>query len=174
MYCARSLQSCPTLCDLLNCSPPGSSVYGVSQARILERVSISASAGSSRPRDGTGHLLYLLHWQVGSLPLASPGKPITMISSISEVSTVCALPCQRCISSHRNPHSLAAAPNLSSGPSCYSLPPPSLGPRHPLPPHIPGLCQESFYLRAFALAFLSGCSVLPPDILPALSQNKIK
>ena len=46
-------QSCPTLCDITDCSPPGSSVHGISQARILERVAISFSWGSSRPRNGT-------------------------------------------------------------------------------------------------------------------------
>ena len=40
-------QSCPTLFDLMNCSPPGSSVYGILQARILELVSTSFSRGSS-------------------------------------------------------------------------------------------------------------------------------
>ena len=38
----------------MGCSPPGSSVHGVSQARILEWVVISFSRGSSRPRDQTG------------------------------------------------------------------------------------------------------------------------
>ena len=37
----------------MDCSPPGSSVHGISQARILEWVAISFSRGSSRPRDGT-------------------------------------------------------------------------------------------------------------------------
>ena len=46
-------QSCLTLCDLMDCSPPGSSVHGISQARILEWVAISFSRGSSQPRDGT-------------------------------------------------------------------------------------------------------------------------
>ena len=44
-------QSCPTLCNSMNCSPPGSSVHGIFQARILEWVAISFSRGSSRPRD---------------------------------------------------------------------------------------------------------------------------
>ena len=35
---AQSLQSCPTLCDAMNCSPPSSSVHGILQARILEWV----------------------------------------------------------------------------------------------------------------------------------------
>ena len=46
-------QSCPTLCDPVDCSPPGSSVHGVLQARILEWVAISFSRGSSRPRNRT-------------------------------------------------------------------------------------------------------------------------
>ena len=50
---ARSLQSCPTLCDPMDPSPPGSSVHGIFQARVLEWVAIPFSRGSSRPRDGT-------------------------------------------------------------------------------------------------------------------------
>ena len=46
-------QSCPTLCHPMDCSPPGSSVHGILQARILEWVAISFSRGYSRPRDQT-------------------------------------------------------------------------------------------------------------------------
>ena len=46
-------QSCPTLCDPMDCSPPGSSVHGIFQARILEWVAISPSRGSSQTRDRT-------------------------------------------------------------------------------------------------------------------------
>ena len=42
-----------TLCDPVDCSPPGSSVHGISQVRILECVAISFSRGSSPPRDWT-------------------------------------------------------------------------------------------------------------------------
>ena len=45
--CARSLQSCLTLCNPLDRSPPGCSVRGILQARILEWVAISFSRGSS-------------------------------------------------------------------------------------------------------------------------------
>ena len=55
-------------------SPPGSSVHGILQARILEWVTTSSFRGSSRPRNQTLHLLRLLHWQAGSLPLVPPGK----------------------------------------------------------------------------------------------------
>ena len=41
------------LCDTVNCSPPGSSVYGIAQAKMLEWVAISSSRGSSWPRDRT-------------------------------------------------------------------------------------------------------------------------
>ena len=41
---------CPTLCDPVDCRLPGSSVYGIFQARILEWVAISSSKGSSCPR----------------------------------------------------------------------------------------------------------------------------
>ena len=44
-------QSCPTLSDPMDCSPPGSSVHGVFQARVLEWGAISFSRGSSPPRD---------------------------------------------------------------------------------------------------------------------------
>ena len=46
-------QSRLTLCNLMSCSPPGSSAHGILQARILEWVAIAFSRGSSRPRDGT-------------------------------------------------------------------------------------------------------------------------
>ena len=47
------LQLCPTLWDPIECSPPGSSVHGVLQARILEWVAMPLSRGSSRPRGQT-------------------------------------------------------------------------------------------------------------------------
>ena len=46
-------QSCPTLSGPMDCSPPGSSVHGIFQARILEWVAISFSRGSSQSRDWT-------------------------------------------------------------------------------------------------------------------------
>ena len=46
-------QSCPTLCDPMDCSLPGSSVHGIFQTRVLEWVAISFSRGSSQPRDRT-------------------------------------------------------------------------------------------------------------------------
>ena len=51
--CAKLLQLCPTLCDPGDCSPPGSSVHGIPQARILEWVALPSPRGSSRPRDWT-------------------------------------------------------------------------------------------------------------------------
>ena len=42
-----------TLCNPMDCGPPGSSVHGILQAKILEWVAISSSRGSSQPRDST-------------------------------------------------------------------------------------------------------------------------
>ena len=50
---AKSLQSCPTLCNPMDCSLPGSSVHGIFQAIVLEWIVISFSRGSSHPRDWT-------------------------------------------------------------------------------------------------------------------------
>jgi len=46
-------QSCLTLCDPMDCSPPGSSVHGIIQARLPEWVATSFSRWSSQPRDQT-------------------------------------------------------------------------------------------------------------------------
>ena len=73
--CAKSLQLCPTLCDCMDSSLPGSSVHGIHQVRLLKWVAVPCSRGSSQPRDGTLGLLCLLHWQAGSLPPVPPGKP---------------------------------------------------------------------------------------------------
>ena len=51
--CVLVAQSCLTLCDSMDCSPPGSSVHGILQARILEWVAMPSSRGSYQPRDQT-------------------------------------------------------------------------------------------------------------------------
>ena len=66
-------QSCLTLREPMDCSPPGSTVQGIFQARVLEWVAVAFSRGSSRPRDRThpsyiscigGQILYLCtNWE---------------------------------------------------------------------------------------------------------------
>ena len=68
---AQLRRSCPTLCDPVDSSPPGSSVQGILQARILEQVAISSSRGASLPGSNLS-LLGPLHWQADSLPLELP------------------------------------------------------------------------------------------------------
>ena len=65
-------QLCPILCDPMGCSPPGSSVHGILQARILEWVAMSSFTGELpnpeiKPRSST--------LQVDCLPFERPGKP---------------------------------------------------------------------------------------------------
>ena len=46
---AKSLQSCPTLCNAMDCNPPGSSVLGILQAKVPDWVTISFSKGLPIP-----------------------------------------------------------------------------------------------------------------------------
>ena len=71
---AKSLQSCPTLCDPMDCSPPGSSVHGLLQARILEWVAMPSSRGPSQPSDRTSVSLAPA-LQADSLLLSHQGSP---------------------------------------------------------------------------------------------------
>ena len=63
-------QSCSTLCDLMDYSPPGFSVHGILQTRILEWVAIPSSRGYSWPRDRT----WVSNIQADSLPSEPWGK----------------------------------------------------------------------------------------------------
>ena len=72
---------CPTLCDPINCSPPGSSSMGILHARILEGVAVPSSRRSSQPRDptqvsGIAGLPY-------SFPSESLGKPTGQVEGKS-------------------------------------------------------------------------------------------
>ena len=68
------IQSCPTLCNLIDCNPPGSSVHRIVLARILEWVDISSSRGSSPSRDQTRISC------IGRFfTTESPGKPIKVV-----------------------------------------------------------------------------------------------
>ena len=77
MLACSVARSCLTLGNPMDCSSPGSSVYGISQARILKWVAISYSRGSSLPS--------LLHWPADSLPLAPSGE--------AHITTLCVCVC---------------------------------------------------------------------------------
>ena len=72
-FVPKSFQSCLTLCDLMDCSPPGFSVHGIFQARILEWVAMPSSRGSSQPRGRTSASC-LLHLQASSLSVSHLGS----------------------------------------------------------------------------------------------------
>ena len=69
--CVLVTQSCPTLCNPMDCSLPGSSVPGILKTKIPEWVAISYSRGSSPPRVKPGSPAL----QEDSLPSEPPGKP---------------------------------------------------------------------------------------------------
>ena len=69
--CVQSPHLCPTLCDPTDCSPPGSSVHSILQARILDWVAIFSSRGSPQPRDWlNSRFLCLLHCRWSLYPLS--------------------------------------------------------------------------------------------------------
>ena len=66
---------CLTLCDTMDSSLPGSSVHGIFQARILERIAISYSRGFSNPGIGKSMSSTSPALQIDSLPLNHQGNP---------------------------------------------------------------------------------------------------
>ena len=85
-------------CDPMDCSPPGSSVHGISQARILEWVAISFSRESSQPRNWT-HVSYI-------------GRQILDHCAIWEAHKYCWLSLNPCISQHFDERTLFLRPSL--------------------------------------------------------------
>ena len=84
--CPRSNpQLCPTLCD-----PIGTSVHGISQARILEWVAIPFSRGTFLTQGWNTHL----HWQVGSLWLSHQGSPQLLFTWLKELEMPIILKCK--------------------------------------------------------------------------------
>ena len=83
---AKLIQSCLTLCDPKDHSLPGSSVHGDSPGKNTGVGCMPSSRGSSQPRDQSPHISCLLHWQVGSLSLVLPGKPV-LVGSIAASKT---------------------------------------------------------------------------------------
>ena len=76
----------------MDCSLPGLSVHGISQARILEWVSIHFRLQGIFPTQGVNlHLLCLLHWQADSLPLSHMGSLLVSPSGIEPVPLQCSL-----------------------------------------------------------------------------------
>ena len=73
----KSLQSCPTLCNPMDCSLPGSSVHGDSLGRNAGVRHHAILPGILLIQGSNLLLLCLLQWKVGSLPLAPPGKPFS-------------------------------------------------------------------------------------------------
>ena len=91
--CVFIAQSCLTLCNPMDHSPPGSSVHGILQATILEWVAISFSRGCSTPRDQT--CISYIGWQITTEPWVKPHTvvrgpffPICLLSFSSFLFTI--------------------------------------------------------------------------------------
>ena len=68
-------QLCLTLCDPIDCNPPGFSVYGILQARILEWIAIPFSKGTPQPRNQTLDGFESPAWQEDYLPFELQRSP---------------------------------------------------------------------------------------------------
>ena len=153
----RSLQSCPTLCDPMDCSLPGSSVHGIFQARVLEWVAIAFSTrktpwtaafqaplsmGFSRQEYWSGVPLAL---QVESLPAEPQGKPKhTGVGSLSLLQGIFLIYTMKYCSTIKNETMLFAA--TMDGPRDYHR----RRQWHPTPVLLPG--------RSHGWRSLVGCS----------------
>ena len=80
MHVYSASQSCLTLCNRMDCSPPGSSVHGIFQARILEQVAISYCRGSSQPGNKPSSLASLAV-EGRFFTTAPSGKPSKYLST---------------------------------------------------------------------------------------------
>ena len=70
--CSKALQSCLILCNSMDCSPAGSSLHEILQARVLVWAAMPFSKESANPVIKATSLICLLHRQLGSLPLMPP------------------------------------------------------------------------------------------------------
>ena len=128
---------CPTLCDPMDCSLPGSSVHRILQARILECVIISFSRGISQTQ---GLNCHLLDKQVDSLWLSHQGSPLSCFNSVQFSHSI--------VSDSSQPHGLqhARPPCPSPTPRVYSNSCPLSQWCHPTisSSFIPFSCSQSF------------------------------
>ena len=85
---AKSLQLCLTLCDPVDCSPPGSSVRGILQARILEWVAISFSKDLERVNKIDKHLARLTKKKRERTQIDKIGNKREEITDTSEIQKI--------------------------------------------------------------------------------------
>ena len=83
-YVRSVARLCPNLCSPMDCSPPGSSAHGLSQARIQTGMGchISFLQGVSLTQRSNPHPLHLLYWQEGSLPVLPPRQPCGYVGRV--------------------------------------------------------------------------------------------
>ena len=86
---AESLQSCSTLCNGMECSPPGSSVHEILQARILEWIGLPfSSPGIFLTQGSNPCLLHLLHCRHILYPLSHLGSPYSEVGTLNTIQTI--------------------------------------------------------------------------------------
>ena len=126
---AHLLQSCPTLCNSMDCSPQDSSVHGIFQTRILEWVAMLSSRGSSQPKDWT--CFSYVSCIAGRLPWDSPiSWKFSVSAPYPDVHYINVILCFHCLLLHFSVsllkigimpfHLYDPRTKYSKGPSCQS------------------------------------------------------
>ena len=104
--CMLVAQSCPTLCDPMDCSPPGFSVHGILQARILEWTAI--------PFSTRAHELQLKTSRTATTEARAPESPCSITREAAVVRSPCTAISSPCSSQlEKSPHSIKMAKNQS-------------------------------------------------------------
>ena len=103
MLHAKSLQSCPTLCDPMGCSPPGSSLHGILQAGILEWVAFPPPGGLPNPGIEPGSPALS-----GAFFSTEPCGKLVRLYCTALIILPCRQVCARCGQSPRSPWREAA------------------------------------------------------------------
>ena len=152
-------QSCPTLCDPVDCSPPGSSIHGILQARILEWVAVPFSSGSSWPRIEPRCLAL----QADSLPSAPPGKQSITLVGTKQSKGLLGESCAHGQPSPKSPRPCIPAPVLRA--TQPFSPPPRLAPGQ-----CPG-CGSSYGSFAQGPGIEGAESPWPPQFLSSLERR---
>ena len=84
---AKLLHLCLTLCGPMDCSLPGSTAHGDSLGKNTGMGCHSFLPGIFLTQRLKLHLLHLLHWQAGSLPLVLPGNPMNCLNNHNKVTS---------------------------------------------------------------------------------------
>ena len=170
-------QSCPTLCDPMDCSQPDSSVHGILPARILEWVAISSSRGSSRPRNQTHSscisMSILYHWAASEALYSFQFSSVQSFSRVRLFATPWIAARQASLSITISRSSLELTFMESVMPSSHLILCHPLSLLPPIPPSIRVFSNESTLCMRWPKYWSFSFSIIPSKEDPGLMSFKM-